>query len=109
MQSQGRIFQERSKIGRFAFFDKESHALRFGNDYHPKPSDDEVLLRVLTCGICRTGRERKTMQIRSACFRRGSSGFYRKCYSRFDLFAVLKEKDIRLWVLQKRLAKMSPL
>ncbi|KAK8832111.1 hypothetical protein WA577_005206, partial [Blastocystis sp. JDR] len=43
-----------SNQGRFAYLDKEHHTLLFGKDYKPSPAKGEVLLRVLTCGICRT-------------------------------------------------------
>ena len=41
--------------GRFAYFDKSNHSLCLGDGYYPRPKDNEVLIRVLTCGICRTG------------------------------------------------------
>ena len=43
------------EIGRYAYFDKEKRTLCFGTGYKPTPAKGEVLLRVLTCGICRTG------------------------------------------------------
>ena len=33
----------------------ESHSLKMGEGYVPSPGEDEVLIRVLTCGVCRTG------------------------------------------------------
>ena len=42
-------------LGRYAYFDRETHSLKLSEGYFPKPAEDEVLLRVLTCGICRTG------------------------------------------------------
>lgn len=41
--------------GRFAYLDRESHSLKMGEGYVPSPGENEVLIRVLTCGVCRTG------------------------------------------------------